>query len=272
MTDRYPRTVTANRQIHAPADRLWALWVTPSLKRNWWGVSEGGDLFECLTEPWTGGRIAYAMRPRGAEGPVERVTGRVLAADPGRRLLFTWSWAGEDAPAMDTTVEATFDPQSHGTEVRVVHDGQPNATVFEIHAKGWTDKLADLDRAAGAEAAGSLTRLWAAMAARDWDGVAACLEDDITVDWPHSGERITGAAAFVTLNRDYPGDWRIGPARVSALSEARAVAEVRVDLPPDAWSVASFAEARAGRITHLTEHWTRHGQPPAWRIARGPRA
>ncbi len=269
MTEALPQTVSANRLIAAPAERLWALWVTPSLKRHWWGVSEGGELFDCLTEPWDGGRIAYAMRPRGAEGPVERVEGRVLAAEPGRRLVCTWAWAGEGAPAMDTTVEATFAPQDGGTEVRVSHAGQPDARVAAIHAKGWADKLADLDRAASAEAAGCLTRLWAAMAARDWDGVAACLDSDLVVDWPHSGERFTGAAALLELNRGYPGDWRIGPARVSALSEARALAEVRVDLSQDSWLVAGFAEARAGRICRLTEHWTRHGQPPAWRATQG---
>jgi uncharacterized protein YndB with AHSA1/START domain len=269
MTEAFPQTVSASRRIAAPAERLWTLWVTPSLKRHWWGVSERGELFECLTEPWDGGHIAYAMRPRGAEGPVERVEGRVLAAEPGRRLVFTWAWTGDRAPSMDTTVEVTFDPKDSGTEVRVIHAGQPDASVAAIHAKGWTDKLSDLDRAASAEAAGCLTRLWAAMAKRDWDGVAACLDPDLVVDWPHSGERITGALAFLGLNRGYPGDWQIGPARVSALSGTRAVAEVRVDLAPDSWSVASFSEARAGRICHLTEHWTRHGQPPAWRAAQG---
>jgi uncharacterized protein YndB with AHSA1/START domain len=267
MTDAFPRTVETQRTIAAPAARLWVLWVTPALKRDWWGVSEGGELFECLTEPWPGGRIAYAMRPRGAERPVERVTGTVLGADPDRRLVFTWTWAGADAPPMNTRVTVSFAEQDDGTAVRVVHDGQPDARVADIHAKGWADKLADLDRAASAEAAGCLTRLWAAMARRDWDAAAACLDPALVVDWPHSGERIDGAARFVALNRDYPGDWRIGPVRVSGLSAGRAVAELRVDLAADTWTVASFADAEGGRIVRLAELWTHHGRPPVWRTA-----
>jgi uncharacterized protein YndB with AHSA1/START domain len=236
--------------------------VTPALKRKWWGVTEGGELFECLTEPWDGGRIAYAMRPRGAEGPVERVEGRVLAAEPSRRLTFTWAWAGPDAPLMDTSVEVTFAPCDGGTETRVVHAGQPDERVAGIHAKGWTDKLADLDRAASAEAAGCLTRLWEALARRDWDSAAACLHPGMVLDWPHSGERFEGAATVIALARDYPGNWSIREVGVAALSEARAVAEVRVELPPDTWSVASFGETHDGRIIRLTEYWTRHGPPP----------
>lgn len=263
----FPRIVTAERCIAAPADRLWTLWVTPALKRHWWGVSEGGDLFECLTEPWVGGRIAYAMRPRGAEGPVERVEGRVLDAEPGRKLVFTWAWTGSAAPRMATTVAATFATTDEGTLLSVIHEGQPNAEVAAVHAKGWTDKLADLERAAAAEAAGCLTRLWAAIRRRDWEAVSACLDENLVVEWPHSGECFAGGATFVAFNRAYPGDWRMSPARVAALSPERAVAELKVDLPPDRWSVVCFADAREGRITHLTEYWTQHGDPPEWRRA-----
>ena len=103
------------------------------------------------------------------------------------------------------------------------------------------------------------------MARRDRDAAAACLAPGLVVDWRHCGERIAGAARFVVVNRDYPGDRCIGPRRVLVLSAGRAAAERRVNLAPDRWDVASFAQAEGGRIVRLAELWTHHGRPPASR-------
>jgi len=140
-------TITVTRQIAAPRAALWALWTTPARMREWWGVSEGAELFDCVTEPWPGGTLRYAMRPR-AGGPAERVAGVFDLVEPPARLGFTWIWQGGGEPVA-THATVTFEEQDGMTHVTITHRGQPSARVAEIHRQGWTHMLADLDRAAG---------------------------------------------------------------------------------------------------------------------------
>lgn len=142
--------VVVRRRIGKPAGCAYGLWVTPDSKRLWWGVTEGGELVECVTEAWVGGRVAYAMRPRDSEGPIDRIEGRMVEVSPNRRLVFTWAWTGNDAPAMATTVDVTFIDEGSSCEVVVRHSGQPDARIADVHRRGWTNKLADLEIVAAA--------------------------------------------------------------------------------------------------------------------------
>jgi len=142
----FETTVTATRAIAAPREALWALWTTPAWMRAWWGASEGGELFECVTEAQPGGALRYAMRPRmgGAE---ERVAGVFDLVEPPARLGFTWVWQCS-AERVDTHATVAFVADGAATRVTVTHRGQPSARVAASHRQGWTDMLADLDRAA----------------------------------------------------------------------------------------------------------------------------
>ncbi|MFC7922040.1 nuclear transport factor 2 family protein [Streptomyces cinereoruber] len=54
------------------------------------------------------------------------------------------------------------------------------------------------------EASDVVGALWDRMQARDRDGLAALLAEDAVVEWPVSGERITGRDDYVAVNREYP--------------------------------------------------------------------
>jgi uncharacterized protein YndB with AHSA1/START domain len=142
--------VRVERTIPAPQERVWELWTRPEHLMRWWGPTEGLELFRCEIDLRPGGRYRYAMRPKGAEGPVEAVGGVFEAVEPPSRLVFTWVWEG-GGEAVDTRVTVAFADAGPGaTRVAVLHERQPSDRVAAVHRRGWTDKLADLAREAGA--------------------------------------------------------------------------------------------------------------------------
>jgi ketosteroid isomerase-like protein len=117
------------------------------------------------------------------------------------------------------------------------------------------------------EASDVVRSYWDRIQARDWDGMAALLAEDVVVDWPHSGERFRGRDNVVGVNREYPEGWAIDVRRVVDGGDV-VVSEVRVPFRDEAeFVVASFFEVRDGRIHRAVEYWVQAGQeePPAWR-------
>ncbi len=111
---------------------------------------------------------------------------------------------------------------------------------------------------------------WAALEARDWDGVAALLDPGFRAHFPQSGETFD-AAGWVRMNRAYPGDWhlRVVDLLVAAAptpAEARVVTEVEVDLDGRTDRALSFFRLRGGRLADLREHWPEPFPIPAWRL------
>jgi uncharacterized protein YndB with AHSA1/START domain len=263
----FETTVTVRRSIAAPREALWALWTTPAWMRAWWGASEGGELFDCVTEAQPGGALRYAMRPRSG-GAEERVAGVFDLVEPPARLGFTWVWQG-GAERVDTHATVTFEAEGAGTRVTVTHRGQPSARVAAIHRQGWTDMLADLARAATdamptPSLRDTLAALWWRLAQRDWEAAGALLAEDAVVIWPHSGETFRGRDAFVTVNAAYPGRWEIALQRAEA-TETGAVAVAEVSDGTRRFHAVSLAAGGPGRIASLIEYWGETGAPPAWR-------
>ncbi len=109
--------------------------------------------------------------------------------------------------------------------------------------------------------------LWDRMQARDWSGVGELLAADVVVEWPVSGERITGRDNYVGVNAEYPEGWSIRVLRIVAAGE-EVVSEVEV--PHETMGVhrvASFWTVRSGRVVAAREYWNELGSDPApeWR-------
>jgi hypothetical protein len=104
------------------------------------------------------------------------------------------------------------------------------------------------------------------MEARDWAGVAACLVENLAIDWPHSGERICGRASYIEIMRNYPDGWSATLGRVVGNDEDMA-SEVRVEHDGEVYHAPSFNRVRDSVIVSGTEYWVRGGSfdPPAWR-------
>jgi ketosteroid isomerase-like protein len=112
-----------------------------------------------------------------------------------------------------------------------------------------------------------VARFWERMSAADWEGVAELLADDFVAEWPQSSERIRGRAAFVAVNRHYPGSWAISVRRLVADGD-QVVTEVGMtDRAGERAPVVavSFFELRDGRIVRETDWWPEPYPAPAWR-------
>lgn len=108
-----------------------------------------------------------------------------------------------------------------------------------------------------------VVELWTSMEARDWSRVASLLGPAFRAEFPQSGERFD-RDGYLTLNRDYPGNWhiRIGPV---VDGDATIVTEVEVDIDDRTERAVSFFQVHEGLITSLREFWPEPFPAPEWR-------
>lgn len=138
-------TLTINRMLGAPRERVWDAFTHPSLFSQWWGA-DGTTNLDVGIDANVGGRYAYRMhlpadaqRPGGDVG----VSGEFTDIDPYRVLAYTHQRAGEDLVSQ-VTVELEDRPEG-GTEVSIRHEGVPNIDFADYEA-GWEASLDRLER------------------------------------------------------------------------------------------------------------------------------
>jgi uncharacterized protein YndB with AHSA1/START domain len=107
---------------------------------HYWNDAERG--LEYRLEPQVGGRLVEVYDLETGEG---FEIGRVLAWEPGKRLVFTWRQGNWD-PTQSTDVEVRFEPSGRGTLVTVEHGGWdrvPSAGRGQIegYGEGWGELL-----------------------------------------------------------------------------------------------------------------------------------
>lgn len=81
-------TIELYHTLDAPAQRAWEAWTTPALAARWWAPPHY-TVVSCLTSAVPGEPVRLVLREEdGAEYTSE---GRVIAAEPGRRLVWDQS-------------------------------------------------------------------------------------------------------------------------------------------------------------------------------------
>ena len=120
MTD----PVVIERMIDASPEEAFALLTQPERLRRWQALSASVDLR-------VGGDYRMTIVPGAiAEGSYKEI-------EPGKRVLFTWGWAGsEDVPPGSSEVLIELEPYDGQTLVRFSHSGldpKPAAS----HSEGW---------------------------------------------------------------------------------------------------------------------------------------
>lgn len=108
--------------------------------------------------------------------------------------------------------------------------------------------------------------------ARDWATFESVLAGDVHYELPQTGESIRGRAAYVRFNREYPGEWRILPARVVVEGD-EAVVWISFELDGQVQNgIGFFTVDGAGRITRIVDFWPAPYEPPPGRehlVTRG---
>ena len=97
--------------------------------------------------------------------------------------------------------------------------------------------------------------------AREWDALAAVLDEDVVYDMPQTRELIVGRESFLEFNQTYPGEWRLSPKIVIA-DDDRAVVWFDWRMGEESGESQTFLEIRGGRITRVTDFWPEAYDPP----------
>lgn len=104
---------------------------------------------------------------------------------------------------------------------------------------------------------------WATANAKDWDGLAALLDEgDFRYDVPQTREHVTTAAGYLDVFVTWPGSWHV-VVRDLICDGHRAVC--RFDFVSDGEAVTGiqfFEVSAEGRIRRVTDYWPESYEPP----------
>jgi uncharacterized protein (TIGR03086 family) len=133
--------IVFERVIDATIDEAFALFTEPERLRRWQAVSASVDL-----------RVGGDYRLTVIPGSI--AYGTFTEIEPGKRLVYTWGWKGDDAPlASASSVAVDFEPLGEQTKVTMTHSGLDEAGAAS-HSEGWTHYFDRLEMAASKGDAG----------------------------------------------------------------------------------------------------------------------
>ncbi|MDD8014228.1 MAG: nuclear transport factor 2 family protein [Acidobacteriota bacterium] len=116
----------------------------------------------------------------------------------------------------------------------------------------------------------TVREFWRLFDEADYDKAGKLMKADAVVWWPNTREVFRGAAAFMSVNRNYPGRWRASVERVIALGdEVISVTRVESEDTAESFYATSFIRLEDGLIREITEYWGDNSEPPAWRSSMG---
>ncbi len=101
---------------------------------------------------------------------------------------------------------------------------------------------------------------------KDWEATADLFHDDIVIEWPQSGERISGKDACLAVYQNYPGGQpRLRLRRATASGDV-VVAESDIDYPDGStWLGVGIFEVRDGKIAREVDYFAQPFEAPEWR-------
>ncbi|MEA3031931.1 MAG: hypothetical protein QOG13_3256 [Sphingomonadales bacterium] len=110
-------TVTVERLLSAPPERVFDAWLDPAEAGRWLFRTPDGTLERCEIDPRVGGRFRIDER-RGGE--IAEHHGEYVEIDRPRRLAFDfWTSFSEER----TQVTVTIAPDGDGSLLTLTHDG-----------------------------------------------------------------------------------------------------------------------------------------------------
>jgi uncharacterized protein YndB with AHSA1/START domain len=127
-----PQPVIVERQVSAPADRVFRFFTDAGLWVQWQGVDAEIDL-----KP--GGTFRVNVTGDGY------ASGRFVEIVENRKVVFTWGWEAPESPVPpgSSTVAIELLPSPDGTLIRLTHTDLPDDSV-EVHHRGWENYVGRL--------------------------------------------------------------------------------------------------------------------------------
>jgi uncharacterized protein YndB with AHSA1/START domain len=127
-----PSTLTIQRMLPGPIERVWAYLTDSDLRRKWLAAGQMemkvGASFELV---WRNGELTNppGKRPEGF-GEEHRMESRITELDPPHKLSFTWGKEGSD-------VSMVLEPRGEKVLLTVIHRRLPNRGMLVGVSTGW---------------------------------------------------------------------------------------------------------------------------------------
>jgi uncharacterized protein YndB with AHSA1/START domain len=143
MSDRPEPTETLRieRTFAAPADVVFDAWTSVEVLKRWWHAETDWETPFAEVNLRVGGAIRVTMR-NPADGTEYGGGGEYTTVDRPRRLVFTWTWDGDDETRRQL-IEVEFLADGERTTVILTNRGLPSSEV-EDYRDGWNNSFDNL--------------------------------------------------------------------------------------------------------------------------------
>jgi uncharacterized protein YndB with AHSA1/START domain len=121
-------SLTIIRRINASPATVFAALTRPEQIAQWWGP-DAGPVLIAESDARVGGR--FRVRFRMLDGSEHESSGVFREVAPGKRLVMTWRWLGEDTA--ESLVEVDLRPIGDGTEMTFTHSRLPDRATRDSH-------------------------------------------------------------------------------------------------------------------------------------------
>ena len=132
-------SLTLKRHIKATPEKVFEAWTDRQALLKWFGPGPG-PVTLAETDLRVGGRYAIAFMEDGEE---HHISGTYLEVVPNERLVFTWTW--RHLPEQQSRVTVLIKPETQGALVTLIHEQFADEHIRDLHRKGWTGCLDELE-------------------------------------------------------------------------------------------------------------------------------
>jgi uncharacterized protein YndB with AHSA1/START domain len=120
--------ITATREIPAPAEDVFDIWMDPKSPGGPWFGAE-----RVILNPVVDGLFYFAVKHEGRTWPHY---GRFVRIDRPHKVEYTWM--SEATQGVESIVSVSFEPRGERTNVTLRHSGVPDDEMGRRHEEGWT--------------------------------------------------------------------------------------------------------------------------------------
>ena len=136
-------TLNLKRTFGAPRAKVFQAWTDPNVLKQWFRGMDDWTTPIHEIDLKVGGKYRLGMQPPDGDTPYVAY-GTYREIQPPEKLVYTWSWEGQDP--METLVTVEFRAVGDSTEVELTHERFPNAAERDKHNEGWVGCLDQLSK------------------------------------------------------------------------------------------------------------------------------
>jgi uncharacterized protein YndB with AHSA1/START domain len=137
-------SLTMKRIFPASCERLFAMWTTEALLKQWFCPSGEMTIPVAEADARVGGSYRIVMQDK--DGETHSPSGVYEEVIANEKLVFSWKWADSDVVTRVTIVFVAINDAE--TEMTLTHEGFPENTMRDRHNEGWEGCLSRLAAAA----------------------------------------------------------------------------------------------------------------------------